>query len=67
MFLKYLGARFGAVHDSVAAIEREGILKLRQTFLSEFITGVNHPPICLQNNITVVISCLFALFLGFLW
>lgn len=46
---KYLGTRLGAVHDSVAAVEREGVLKFRQTFLSELITGVNHPPVGLKG------------------
>lgn len=45
---KYLRARLGAVHDSVAAVKGEGVLKFGQTFLCEFITGVNHPPVCLQ-------------------
>lgn len=55
MFIKYLGASLGAVHDSVAAVEREGVLKFGQTFLSEFITGINHPPVCLSDYNTVVI------------
>lgn len=50
IFCNHLGAGLGAVHDSVAPVERKGILKFSQTFLSKFITGVNHPPICLQNN-----------------
>lgn len=56
----YLGASLGTVHDSVAAVEREGVLKFRQTFLSEFITRVNHPPICLWDNHTVVICSIFS-------
>lgn len=56
--LKYLGTRLSAVHDSVAAVEREGVLKFRQTLLSEFITGVNHPPVCLWDNNTVDICSL---------
>lgn len=60
-FLKYLGASLGAVHDSVAAVEREGVLKFSQTFLSKFITGVNHPPVCLWDNNTVVICHLLHL------
>lgn len=59
----YLGASLGTVHDSVAAVEREGVLKFRQTFLSEFITRVNHPPICLWDNHTVVICCLLHIFI----
>lgn len=34
----YLGAGLSAVHDSVAAIERERILQLGQTLLCELIT-----------------------------
>lgn len=49
-FLRYLWTRLGAVHDRVAAVEREGVLKLRQTFLCEFIAGVDHPPVGLRDN-----------------
>jgi len=34
----YLGAGFGAVHDGVAAVQRERILQLGQTFLCELIS-----------------------------
>jgi len=53
MAFKYLGASLSAVHDSVAAVKWEGVLKSRQTFLCEFITGVNHPPVCLWDNNSV--------------
>lgn len=53
----HLRARLGAVHDRVASIEREGILKFSQTFLSKFITGVDHPPICLHN--VTAVNCYF--------
>lgn len=59
--LLYLGAGLGTVHDGVAAVEREWILKFRQTFLSKFITGVNHPPICLWD-ITQLSSAHFLIF-----
>lgn len=57
IFCNHLGAGLCAVHDRVAAVERKGILKFSQTLLSKFITGVNHPPICLQDNDTTVSCC----------
>lgn len=36
--MRYLGAGFGTVHDSVAAVEGEWILQLGQTLLCELIS-----------------------------
>lgn len=47
----------------MAAVKREGILKFSQTLFCELVPGVNHPPICLQNNATAVICCLLSLFI----
>lgn len=59
IFCNHLGAGLCAVHDGVAAVKRKGILKFSQTLLGKFITGVNHPPICLQNNDIAVNSCFY--------
>lgn len=58
IFCNHLGAGLCAVHDGVAAVERKGILKFSQTLLGKFIPGVNHPPICLQNN-DMAVNCCF--------
>lgn len=50
--LEHLGTSLSAVHDSVAAVQREGVLKFRQALLCEFITGVNHPPVRLWDKDT---------------
>lgn len=46
----YLGAGFGAVHDSVTAVEGEWILQLGQTLLCELISRVNHPTVRLREH-----------------
>lgn len=44
----HLWAGPGAVHDGVAAIDRERILQLGQTFLRELVPRVDHPTIRLK-------------------
>lgn len=46
----YLGAGPCAVHDGVAAIQRERVLQLGQALLCEVVSGVNHPAIGLGNQ-----------------
>lgn len=48
----YLWTGLSAVHDSVAAVERERVLQLRQTLLCEIVSGVNHPTIRLRGRRT---------------
>lgn len=45
-----LGACLCAVHNSVAAIEGEWVLQLRQTLLSEIVTRIDHPAIGLHKH-----------------
>lgn len=46
----YLGAGLCAVHDGVAAIQRERVLQLGQALLCEVVSGVNQPAIGLGNQ-----------------
>lgn len=48
--LPYLGAGLCAVHDGVAALDREGVLQLGQAFLCEVVSGVDHPAIGLGKQ-----------------
>src|SRR3546814_1813470 len=45
-----LGANVRAVHDGVAAIEAERVLKLIQPFARHFVTAVGQPAIGLQQD-----------------
>lgn len=49
----YLGAGQRAVHDGVAAVEREGVLQLGQALLREVVSGVDHPAIGLGERALV--------------
>lgn len=46
----YLGTGPCAVHDGVAAVEREGVLQLGQALLCELVSGVDHPAIGLGTG-----------------
>lgn len=46
----YLGAGPRAVHDGVAAVQRERVLQLGQPLLREVVSGVDHPAIGLGEQ-----------------
>lgn len=46
----HLWTGLSAVHDSVAAVERERVLQLGQTLLSEIISWVDHPAVRLRGK-----------------
>lgn len=46
----YLGTGQCAVHDGVAAVQREGVLQLGQAFLCELISRVDHPAVGLGKQ-----------------
>lgn len=52
----HLRTGFGAVHDGVAAVQRERVLQFRQPLLSEVVTRVDHPAIRLKHNSKATIS-----------
>ena len=39
-----------AVHDGVAAVQREGVLQLSQALCCEIVSGVSHPAIGLHED-----------------
>ena len=43
-WVQTLGADLGAVHDSLALVQLEGIIQIVQPFLCEVVTAVNDPP-----------------------
>lgn len=45
-----LGAGPRAVHDGVAAVQREGVLQLGQALLREVVSGVDHPAVGLHEH-----------------
>ena len=49
-WIQPLGAGPCAVHDGVAAVQRERVLQLGQALLSEVVSGVDHPAVGLQNR-----------------
>lgn len=53
----YLGTGIRAVHDGVAAVERERVLQLGQALLCEVVSGVDHPAIGLGEPGTGGLSC----------
>lgn len=50
MLTGHLWTGLSAVHDSVAAVERERVLQLGQTLLCEIISRVDHPAIRLRGK-----------------
>lgn len=52
MLTGYLWTGLSAVHDSVAAVERERVLQLGQALLCEIVSGVDHPTIRLRGKRT---------------
>uniref|UniRef100_A0A8C1FWS3 AAA+ ATPase domain-containing protein n=1 Tax=Cyprinus carpio carpio TaxID=630221 RepID=A0A8C1FWS3_CYPCA len=54
----YLRAGPGAVHDGVTAVQREGVLQLREPLLGVIITRVDHPAVRLQHTHISMSVCL---------
>jgi hypothetical protein len=48
--VKSLGAGLGAVHDGVAAVQGEGVLKSMATLGSELVSAINHPAVSLHQD-----------------
>ncbi len=48
LLTSYLRAGFGAVHDGVTAVQREGVLELGEPLLGVFVTRVDHPAVRLK-------------------